>query len=65
MLTITHTCGHTTGTHADERWDRLVEMHSRGERKNPEAMLKKTRQEFLDGHVAWLESNLCSSCYSL
>lgn len=64
MITIAHTCGHTTAMHADERWDRLVEMNSRGERKNPETMLGKTRQEFLDGQVAWLESNLCPSCYS-
>jgi len=64
MITITHQCGHTQGTRVDERWDRLAEKAARGEARSPEVVLEKSRQQFIGEQVAWLESNLCPTCYS-
>ena len=55
MITIKHTCGHTTGTTVDtkfgERGDVIL------------ARIGKTREQFVKEQVEFLESNACPTCY--
>jgi len=53
MITVVHICGHSQGLHSLER---IAEKSV--------TVLGKSKEQFIQAQLNFLESNLCPSCYT-